>query len=663
VQHKDLADVAVVGTGMVGSVLALALARNGARVELFDTGVHPRFALGESTIPAASIWLKLLAERWGVPEFHDVASASAINTRVAATSGVKKNFSFVLHEPGATSHRRAWLHPIPGSQIPTTGETHLYRQDVDAYLHHLAIAEGCVSHAPVQLAGVDVDATGVTLTANDGRTFRARCVIDASGPRSLVATRLGMRETPTRLRTHSRTLYTHMIGVRPFDDVYRGPRPVSKFHEGTLHHIFDGGWIWVIPFDNHPGSKNRLCSVGLSLDSRRFPRQPDPQAEWDAMIARFPLIAAHFRGARTVRPWISTDRQQYSSHASVADRVIVTTAAAGAVDALYSRGLANSFQALDPTIRLVLEAIVDDDFSAARFAPIDQLQRNLLEIHDGLVAGAFAAFRDAELLDLWLAIWDLSGVLQLHDVLEALRAYADSSDRGALAFNDADPAHCMTEYAVFRDVLDRCSTIMATLAANEIDVVEARSRIVRVLDEVNETLSIDHVRRRRAMGAEVFSSREARRARLLRAAYRVLALRPRGLWKLGLEIYDVDRRRSLSAWSQRLARFADKLRRTTDDDAPHWLLATRYCVDPDRPLVLQRESRACELTFTPRASTDAVRMRLDGNLEPLCRWIAGRRGEFDVASAWRASAGLGPVDTLLVLDELVKVGALQHQLG
>ena len=97
-----------------------------------------------------------------------------------------------------------------------------------------------------------------------------------------------------------------MVGVPCFHQVtasqaaYQLPFQLS---EGTLHHVFHGGWIWVIPFNNHAKSTNPLCSVGLMLDPRVHPAQPDlsPEEEFFQFIGRFPSIAQQFQPAKAVR--------------------------------------------------------------------------------------------------------------------------------------------------------------------------------------------------------------------------------------------------------------------------------------------------------------------------------------------------------------------------
>ncbi|MBC2908372.1 FAD-dependent oxidoreductase, partial [Streptomyces sp. PSKA01] len=157
-----------------------------------------------------------------------------------------------------------------------------------------------------------------------------------------LAQKFGVREEPSRLRHQSRSLFTHMIGVKPYEDTlpqgtHQNPSPWS---EGTLHHLFEGGWMWVIPFDNHPLSTSPLCSVGINLDPRihPVPEGLSPEEEFRAFIARFPDIAPQFEGAVATRDWVRTGRLQYSSKQTVGYRWCLTSHAAGFVDALFSRG-------------------------------------------------------------------------------------------------------------------------------------------------------------------------------------------------------------------------------------------------------------------------------------------------------------------------------------
>ena len=89
----DRFDVVIIGTGIGGSMLGAILARHGVDVLLIDHVSHPRFAIGESTIPETTMLLRLLAVRYGVPEIAHLSKFDSVRTRVSPACGVKRNFS------------------------------------------------------------------------------------------------------------------------------------------------------------------------------------------------------------------------------------------------------------------------------------------------------------------------------------------------------------------------------------------------------------------------------------------------------------------------------------------------------------------------------------------------------------------------------------------
>ncbi len=57
-------DVVILGSGFAGSLLGLLLRKQGLSVLVIDRARHPRFAIGESSTPAADFILESLCEEW-----------------------------------------------------------------------------------------------------------------------------------------------------------------------------------------------------------------------------------------------------------------------------------------------------------------------------------------------------------------------------------------------------------------------------------------------------------------------------------------------------------------------------------------------------------------------------------------------------------------------
>ncbi len=431
---KAVHDVIILGSGLAGSVTASILARNGAKVVLIDATAHPRFAVGESMTPQLVEWLHILAERYDVPEIKSLASVNASNRDISPLFGTKGHFGFMRHTPGnEPDPREATQLALPKI---FSQNSHLFRQESDSFMFHVACKYGVTARQNWRASDVDFDDDGVTVTGQNGEKFRAKYLIDASGVRSPLAEKFGLREQPARFKHHSRSMFTHYIGVKRFDDVSGHPkdlRPPVDWHNGTMHHLIDRGWFWIIPFDNHPDSKNKLCSVGLTFDERLYPKQPGmtPDEEFEYYLDQYPAVKRQFEGATRVREWVSTDRLQYSSKQTIGDRWCLMSHAAGFIDPLFSRGLSNTFEVVDALTSRLLEALKDGDFSAERFAYVEELEQGLLKYNDEIVNASFNAFSHFKL---WNAVFRVWGAFISPGVMRLTRARL-------LYVRDGDPKH------------------------------------------------------------------------------------------------------------------------------------------------------------------------------------------------------------------------------
>ena len=63
-------DVAIVGSGFAGALMALALRSRGRTVVLVERGRHPRFAIGESSTPLANLLIEELADTYNLPQIR-----------------------------------------------------------------------------------------------------------------------------------------------------------------------------------------------------------------------------------------------------------------------------------------------------------------------------------------------------------------------------------------------------------------------------------------------------------------------------------------------------------------------------------------------------------------------------------------------------------------
>jgi FADH2 O2-dependent halogenase len=466
-------DVAILGTGIGGTLLGAILAANGQKVLLLEQGTHPRFTIGESTIPETTVLLRLMAKRYNVPEIAHLCNFNSARAHVSPACGVKRNFSFHHHRPGEPNdprHTNQFMTWAP----PFGPDIHYFRQDTDAYMLAVAARRGATIRQQTQVTEIRFDDAGIDLATKAGESFRARYVVDAGGMRAPIAQMFGLRDEPCPLRTRSRTIYTHMVDVTPYDRCAPPRREhtlPSPLAQGTLHHIFDGGWIWVIPFDNHPLSTSNLCSVGLTLDLAKHP-EPEgaPEEEFWRVVARFPSVARHFANARAVRPWTGTGRLQYSSSHIVGDRFCLLPHAATFVDPLFSSGLAVTMAAINSIAARLIAARSDGDYSGERFRYVETSTQRLYDYYDRLVSGSYVAFRDFGLWNAWHRLWMLASLYGSAGLFEILSRYEGRRDPATFDLFETTPYRGLqgNDFEPFQQLFDK--------AAREIDAVRSEGK-------------------------------------------------------------------------------------------------------------------------------------------------------------------------------------------
>jgi tetracycline 7-halogenase / FADH2 O2-dependent halogenase len=485
---QETYDVAILGSGIAGSTLAAILGRQGFRVLLLEKGTHPRFAVGEAMQPQSSMLLWILGERFDVPELQNLSSTEKILTRVTRNCGVKKTFGFLYHEEGKRQDP-AQAHLLIPPQTPLVSESHLFRQDIDHYVVKAAIKYGAVYRDRIDVQDFTIADDGVVLRTDTGEEFHARFLVDGTGHKSVVANKFGLRPAVPSLRTQSRTIFTHMIGLKRYDDTLRpDERPgLSRgWYEGTLHHVIDGGWFWVIRFDNVPGSECPLTSVGLTLDMRKYPQRGiPPQQEFEEIVARYPSIATHLEGAEAVRPWVGTGRLQFSATDSAGPRCFLMSHAHGFIDALYSRGMINTFEQIHALAPRLIQALRDDDFAPARFDYPRRLQEAMLADNDRMVFNSFRSFADFGTWNAWLRIWLVNIIFGDLRLFRTCLKYLATGDKAHFAALDDDPLPLSRPPAEdpLEDLYSFGDATLDRWEAGEITAEEATARIFQRLGE------------------------------------------------------------------------------------------------------------------------------------------------------------------------------------
>src|SRR5262245_1789387 len=104
-------DLAIIGSGFSGSLLAMIARRAGRSVMLLDRGAHPRFAIGESTSPLMNLVIEQIADRYDLPRLKPLTTWGEWQRNYPqVVGGLKRGSTYFKHESGARYGARSEEH-------------------------------------------------------------------------------------------------------------------------------------------------------------------------------------------------------------------------------------------------------------------------------------------------------------------------------------------------------------------------------------------------------------------------------------------------------------------------------------------------------------------------------------------------------------------------
>jgi FADH2 O2-dependent halogenase len=354
-------DLAIVGAGFGGALLALVARRLGKRVLLVERDRHPRFSIGESSTPLANLWLEQLAHRYDLPRIHPLTKwGTWQRTYPEIGCGIKRGFTFYHHQAGQAwtpdpRHRHELL--VAASPHADIADTHWYRPDFDAFLVAEAIAAGVEYWDQTELAPPHGEIGRVELEGQRlGRTVAGSVgfLVDASGPRGFLHRTLELPVSSWPELPATRAVFSHFSGVERWDALHPSEGiPPYPPDDAAMHHVTSGGWMWVLRF------RSGITSAGFTT---RRPHQSGvtPEQEWAEWMQEFPAVAEQFRDAQPIRPVRGLQQLAFRTGQAVGPWWVQLPAAAGFVDPLLSTGIPLNLLGIIRVARLL-----EEDWSAA----------------------------------------------------------------------------------------------------------------------------------------------------------------------------------------------------------------------------------------------------------------------------------------------------------
>lgn len=337
---KATYDIAITGSGFAGALTAMIARRLGLSVALVERGSHPRFAIGESSTPLSNLLLDELAARYDLPAVRPLTkwgSWQLLHPEIGC--GLKRGFTFYHHNLGqAEAIRRENSLLVAASPHDRIADTHWYRADFDHFLLQQAQELGADYYDETRLDSSKASAERIEVSGiRHGQPIQigARFLIDATGPRGFLHHALDLDELPLPDYPATQALFSHFTQVARLDALHDfDETPPYPLDDSAVHHLFDGGWVWVLRFNNGRVS----AGVAATDEVSRQLRLSEGEAAWSRLLVQLPTLREQFADSTAVEPFRHVPRLSFCSSQIHGERWALLPSAAGFVDPLLSTG-------------------------------------------------------------------------------------------------------------------------------------------------------------------------------------------------------------------------------------------------------------------------------------------------------------------------------------
>lgn len=404
---SEVYDVIVVGSGFAGSILAMIARTAGLRVALVEKGKHPRFAIGESSTPLSNLLLEEIADEFDLPFLRDFSKWGTWQAKHPEVGcGLKRGFTFFHHRLGETfpnspneSRGRQLL--VAASPHDRVGDTHWYRPDFDRFLVDQAKTRGVdyFDETLLETFAEDDGASplgGLVVTgrrAGEYFELRGQILFDATGPRGFLHRALSLPHKTSEHFPATHAIYSHFRGVKPLPAKFHAAQAPYPVEAAAVHHIFDGGWIWVLKFSNGITSAGAVATLPVA-EKYNFDAG---EVGWKNLLRELPSLAESFYGAEVATPFVSQQPVFFHSSKIAGQNWALLPSAAGSIDPLLSTGIPLTLLGVQRLGRILVQLAGHNLREVSKtLSAYEKITHDEFETTAKFVGGLYKSFSDFE---------------------------------------------------------------------------------------------------------------------------------------------------------------------------------------------------------------------------------------------------------------------------
>jgi FADH2 O2-dependent halogenase len=179
-------------------------------------------------------------------------------------------------------------------------------------------------------------------------------------------------------------------------------QPPFPVDDAAVHHVFDGGWIWVLRFNNGITSAGAAVTAPLADDLRL----QEGAAGWQRLLEMLPSVQEQFTESVAERPFTFWPKLAFRSRVAAGPNWAMLPSAAGIVDPLLSTGFPLNLLGIERLARMLKTKVTLErlqSYEQQTLADLDAAGELVAALYANM--GRFARFKKLSLLYFTAAIY------------------------------------------------------------------------------------------------------------------------------------------------------------------------------------------------------------------------------------------------------------------